>query len=222
MKIGVFIAAGFLFGAGCKGGDGATLSPSSPLAGAPKSVTTLPNGWKESKTAGFAIAFPGDWKSIDLSVGDLDKGVDQAFSGDPKFADLVDTVKKAAASGVCKLMVFAPKNSSSNFRPNVNVVTIKGPNDLKLEDVVSDNAAQMKSLLAPGESTHISYVETPSIRIGRIDSLLSTPQVPKIVDIAFLAVKGDSETIVTFSTTPEAADEIKEIAAKSIQTFRFL
>ena len=220
LAAGIAIGA-FLIVGGCKGNQSDSLSTSSPLTPKATSVSTLPDGWKETKTSGIAIAFPGDWKTLDFTVGDLDKAMDSTFGTDPNKAGLVDSIKQMAKAGVYKLFVLAPKNTPANFRPNANVVMLDSPTDTSLDDQLKLNMDQMKQLTAPGATLKSSYVDIPSGKVARIDTVISSPQNPQITDICYIAVKGKRSVFVSFSTTPESADEMNKVAEQSIKTFKF-
>jgi hypothetical protein len=227
IKFGVMrtLLSGFVLSAllvvGCKGKSDEPVDPSRPLVTAPKTETTLPGGWKESKTSGFAIAFPGDWKSIDFTTGDFEKMVSDKFDKDPNFSGVGDSVKKLGQSGAYKLMVFAPNNTPSHFRPNCNVVVIEAPQDIKVEDAVGPNVDQLKSMLAPGEKTTVTYEDLPGGHVARLASVITMPQASRITDFAYLITKGKSLAVVTYSTTPDDAAAMEKTAEQSMRTFHF-
>src|SRR5947209_18185247 len=104
----LLLACALLLIGGCSHGSDAVTS-------APRTESKMPNGWKEISTSGFAIAFPPDWKAIDLAQADFEKATDAALAGTPSASQLKDQMKALAAQGIFKVFVFESKSIGTGF-----------------------------------------------------------------------------------------------------------
>jgi hypothetical protein len=192
------------------------------VATAPRTESALPSGWKKISTSGFSIAFPPDWKAIDLTAAQLDKGGDASMGNDPKMAQMRQMVKQMAASGAFKIFVFDEKKIGTAFANNCNVNVTPVPAGMTLEQAAEATKTQIAPMLVPGTEMQIDYVDLKAGHAGRFRSQLKmAAPLNAISSTAYAFVKGPQMTVVTFSSTKADEAEVSKMAEKVMETFEF-
>src|SRR5262245_18077307 len=129
-------------------------------------------GWTDISTSGIALRFPNDWKAIDLTAGDLEKGIDLTFGSDPKYAQIVSQVREAAQQGMMKLVAFESATMGSGHATSCNVGLVYLPGEETLEQSVDEYLRDLASSLGPviTQQPNVEYVSLKSGRSALIRS----------------------------------------------------
>jgi hypothetical protein len=203
--------------AGC--GKGSSESVTS----APRAISALPSGWKSIATSGIELAFPPDWKVVDLAKDVFEKSSSAAFGNDPKAQSMLEQVKALAAQGSFKLFVFDSKTMGTGFATNCNVNVTQVTAGTTLETAGEQSKTQLQPLVAPGSEIKVEYVDLPAGKAARIKSQLKTalPAAPLLDSVAYGFINGTDMTVVTFTSAPSQTAEVSKIAEQTMGTFKF-
>jgi hypothetical protein len=215
-----------------------TTKPATTAATTTKPATTtavavptpaLEDGWTNFKpnNAGFSIALPSDWQSVDQdSVKTfLDEGLKQLQDKNPQFSSsLANQVKAVFASGVIKFFGF-DTTSSSDFTVNLSVGKQAVPASTTLDSYVQLNLSQIENavkLSNPAEQKKVTLagVEAVQLKYEWSITVPATGEPADITTIQYMIVSNKNAYIVTFTCLSDQIDEKLPLFEQIMDTFR--
>lgn len=166
---------------------------------------------KEFTASGASINLPKDWTGVDLTKKDFDKAMDQGTTAENK--DLMEKAKQAAASGMIKMMAFAPKEVNG-FRDNLNLIIAPSSNTVKEE-----MDATVKVFEGGGRKVLSSGVVTlPAGEAATYAAELKNAQ-GTYVAVGYIVHHGSDAYVFTISG--KEAEHTKQIAEAAMKTVHF-
>ncbi|HVT11590.1 MAG TPA: hypothetical protein VHE55_04935 [Fimbriimonadaceae bacterium] len=177
-------------------------------------------GWKEIKTSGFALSFPGDWSAMDITSNELSKRAEKTYGGNSQFEDKRKAVEAGAKRGDIKLMVRSDAVTPSGNH-SVGDVIVTSSGNQTLDNQAQATVRQLMKTALPGTDVPKVDVDTPAGRFVKITHFyLSSKSIP-YASFLYLTIKGDKAYVVGFTTSKDSAPEVERIADQSIKTFHF-
>lgn len=197
------------------GTTGTTGSTAVKTPEAPK----LKEGWSEVKVAGFSLAFPPNWKAVDLDPANYKASADAAFGTDPKMALIRSRADAVAKQGTFKLYAADTNSDMTKFINNLNVNVVPAQSGT-LEQVMSASETQFKSMSTDGKvntsTEKIAYGDA-----GLITTMLKNPVGGGTVASRLYVIKfGNEFVIFTFSSSEADASKVAADAKEIMDTFK--
>lgn len=164
------------------------------------------------------MALPSDWIAVDVSRPDVVQTVEFLGLKGAEGEMLKNQIRQFAATGVFKIVAFAPmKQGEYQTNANINVIPIP-PSDLKT--VLDENKKQFAQA---GNVLESGIVEDPKRVVIVAETEYKTQggqQVQFITQVHFL-VRGEEQITISFSSAPQHRDAVKKIADQALKTFAY-
>lgn len=202
-----------------------------PLAAELVVTSTLPSGWIQygAQSWKFTIALPTDWKRLDLSRSGLDNGLAVIGELNPNYSSVFSsqTLRKLVTSGLRFYALDAsPAARAVSFPTTVNVLQVDIGVALPLDSIVAATLEQIKNTADPSVPlTHrrltLSNIEAEEFQYA---NKLTMPVGQPILLMAkqYLIIVGTNETVLTFGSPKELADQYTSVFEEIAQTFQLL
>lgn len=200
---------------GCRSGeDGFAVQPEKP------SVSVNVNG-KEISSSEFTITVPKDWKTFDIARSDFEQVLDSAAQQNPESAALFEQVRSAAKTGVYKLFSFGPSDKESQFAPNVNVVSMPVPENMKLDELGKGSAEQIKSLMKGtiAEQVTKEYPAGSAYRIKAYVNIRTSAGPTDLQVVSHLFILKKKQYVITYTFPKKHSGNFEAVAESSAQSF---
>lgn len=197
---------------GCKSGGSSASAPSTPAK-----PSEIPSGWKVAEGGGVKIALPGDWVAVDVSRPDVQQAVEHLGVKGQEGEVLKNQIRTYASMGVFKIVGFAPLKVGT-FQTNVNINVLPAPNN-NMDEMLKANKEQ---LAKAGKVIESGIVDNPKrgVLIAEMEYPAATGPV-KYVTYGHMFLQDGMQITITFSSAPEALDDLRKLADQSIKTFSF-
>ncbi len=209
-----------LFVLGCSGEASDPDAPISPPV-QQVAITEGDEAKNQITAAGMSVEFPEGWEIIDLTQGDIDAILDEAFGDNPEWKQMSDMVRQAAAAGIIKFMVFDSNEFGKDFVPNANLVVVPAEKGMTLEKAIEENARELKAIAAQDSEVTAEPISLPGGEFGEFNAIMAFP-VGRVSTNSFLALHRNQTFVLTFSAPEAARDEYSKIASDCMKTFRFV
>lgn len=203
-------------------GCGDRTDSNKPVTQTPKTISAVTGGMKRYDLKGLSIEVPADWQIIDFTQGDFNKIMDSMAEKNPSMQKTVPMIRQLASSGGMKMYAFDFKDAKDGFTPNLNIIETPVPMGTSFSQLVEANKQQMSS---------ISKIQTDGpAKLGGLDGHSIESEMPlntqtgssvKVQLLSYIVMRDDKQLTVTFSTTSDQADRMRETATSAIRSIEF-
>lgn len=230
MKSSKFFSASLILVAmcaiGCQGSsDNSSTTASNTAANANPNQTitkteteksSTENGWNVVKTeAGLSISEPADWKSIDLTSGDIDKIAAAAKDNVSGMSE--EQLKAMMSNKSIKMFLFAPADQETKFAPNLNVIETPLPEKMTLDQIGPEIEKGMTAMGA--KKLAEKQVKLPAGDALQTEWSIPTKSSGTLHDLMYAIVNGNQMDQLTFSIPDHLYDKMQPDLEKMAESF---
>lgn len=197
--------------------DNESVTPTKPKT----EESATKEGWQKVELKSVTLQLPKDLKVIDITSGDFEKIMAEAFAGNPSLKSMEAQLKQAKNSGMFEMFAFG-ETLPEGFTENINIVVEPLPSE---SITLADYEAKMKEGL---QQLTGGAVASEHKTEGGTEFAVTSSELPmqlkggqgKVASIGWATVNGGKAFVVTFTTLPSRKDQFMAMAAEIMGTFR--